>query len=165
MGTLIQNLLALARNRDAVDREEPVDVAAAATAAWNHVETGAATLDVGTDLTVEADRSRLQQLFENLFGNAIEHGGEEVTVTVDDLPDGRGFYVADDGPGIPADDRDRLFEFGYSTAPEGTGIGLFVVAEIARAHGWEVVATDRDGGGARIEISGRVPEDTPGTAG
>ena len=84
--------------------------------------------------------------------DAVEHGGRDVTVTVGDLD--RGFYVADDGPGIPEEERDRVFESGYTTAKEGTGFGLSIVAEIAEAHGWEVRATESADGGARFEVTG-----------
>jgi signal transduction histidine kinase len=62
-----------------------------------------------------------------------------VTVTVGALPDG--FFVADDGPGIPPSDREQVLEMGYSTSREGTGFGLAIVAEIAEAHGWDVAIT------------------------
>jgi signal transduction histidine kinase len=82
----------------------------------------------------------------------VEHAGEDVTVTVGDL-DG-GFYVADDGPGIPESDRERVFETGYSTSDGGTGFGLEIVATVATAHGWDVRVTDAADGGARFEFTG-----------
>ncbi|WP_239640455.1 sensor histidine kinase [Halogeometricum pallidum] len=88
---------------------------------------------------------------ENLFDNAVRHGGERVTVTVDRLSDG--FSVEDDGPGIPAEERDDVFEYGYSTADDGTGFGLNIVAEIADAHDWDVAVSEGDGG-ARFEVTG-----------
>jgi signal transduction histidine kinase len=84
--------------------------------------------------------------------NAVDHGGS--TVELGELEDGDGFYVADDGPGIPDDKRERVFEMGYSTATEGTGFGLAIVADIAHRHGWTIRAAESDGGGARIEIRG-----------
>ena len=84
--------------------------------------------------------------------DAVEHGGRDVTVTVGDLD--RGFYVADDGPGIPEEERDRVFESGYTTAREGTGFGLSIVAEIAEAHGWEIEVAESTDGGARFEVTG-----------
>lgn len=77
-----------------------------------------------------------------------------MTITVGRYADGTGFYVADDGPGIPADERERVFESGYSTADEGTGFGLAIVDEIVEAHGWEIEVTDSDDGGVRFEITG-----------
>jgi signal transduction histidine kinase len=75
-----------------------------------------------------------------------------VTVRVGDLGDG--FYVADDGPGIPADRREDVFEPGYSTARDGTGFGLSIVRELADLHGWTVRATESESGGVRFEITG-----------
>jgi nitrogen fixation/metabolism regulation signal transduction histidine kinase len=99
-------------------------------------------------------------------GTSAEHGsassrtgsdeaadrGSGVTVRVGGLDDG--FYVEDDGPGIPDADRDSVFEAGYSTAEESSGFGLTIVQQIAAAHGWTVRATDAAGGGARFEFTG-----------
>jgi signal transduction histidine kinase len=88
------------------------------------------------------------------FRNAAEHGGPDVTVTVGALPDATGFYLADDGLGIPAEKREAVFEYGVPTAAEGTGFGLAIVSRIAEAHDWEIDATESDDGGARFEITG-----------
>jgi signal transduction histidine kinase len=64
-----------------------------------------------------------------------------------------GFYVADDGPGIPPDDHEEVFTTGYTTAVEGTGFGLRIVEQVAEAHGWDVDVTDGSAGGARFEIT------------
>ena len=131
---------------------------------------------------VTADAGRLQQLLENLLRNAMEHGSTSdraarddvaehgsagsqappddavdpfdpaVAVTVGHLDDEPGFYVADDGPGIPPEERESIFEHGYTTEQDGTGLGLTIVDRIADAHGWTVTATDADAGGARFEI-------------
>jgi signal transduction histidine kinase len=111
------------------------------------------TLRTETDATLSADRRKLRRLFENLFANAAEHGTTDrddgLTVEVGDTE--RGFYVADDGPGIPERDREVVFERGYSTA-DGTGYGLAIVAELAAAHGWSVSVTESESGGARIDV-------------
>jgi len=151
MDALVEDLLSLARAGDAIDDPEPVDLGALTRRCWDGVDTGDATLDVATDRTVRADESRLRQLLENLVGNAVEHGGQRVTVG--DLPGG--FYVADDGPGIPPEERDRVLEGGSSTA-DGTGLGLRIVAEIAAAHGWELSVAESEAGGARFEFTGVV---------
>ena len=73
-----------------------------------------------------------------------------LTVTVGALADG--FYVADDGTGIPADERETVFEPGHSTMNGGTGLGLAIVEQIIAAHEWNVTLTTADRGGARFEI-------------
>ena len=119
--------------------------------AWETVDTHGATLVTQADTILIADRSRLHQLIENLIRNAIEHGGEAVTVTIGDRANG--FYVADDGPGIPVNERDEVFETGYSTREDGTGFGLNIVREIVDAHGWGIAVAESAEGGARFEIT------------
>jgi signal transduction histidine kinase/PAS domain-containing protein len=155
MDAMIDDLLTLARAGEVEDRST-VALAAAAERAWESVDESAAALRVEADRTVRADRGLLDRLLENLFRNAVEHGStaddDPVTVTVGDLPDG--FSVADDGPGISPDDRDRVFDAGYTTDRDGTGFGLAIVAEVAAAHGWSVRATESESGGTRIEVTG-----------
>jgi PAS domain S-box-containing protein len=164
MDQLIEDLLALAREDGPVDDPDPVELAAVAEKSWGTVDTGTAGLVVEAEGTVLADRVRLRQLLENLFGNAVEHGGPDVTVRIGMLAgagtadgDGvgkEGFYVEDDGSGIPAEERDRVFDRGFSTADRGTGFGLAIVERVAEAHGWDVAATESEAGGARFEITG-----------
>ncbi len=73
-----------------------------------------------------------------------------VNVTVGALDDG--FYVADDGPGIPDDEKEDVFDRGYTTHQDGTGFGLRIVEVVANAHGWDVELVDSESGGARFEI-------------
>lgn len=150
--SLIENLLILAREGEQIRDVETVDLAELAEASWENVKTAEATLGIETECRVRADESRLQQLLENLFRNAVEHGGADVTVTIGEL-DG-GFYVADDGARIPESIRDQLFERGVSSGGGGIGFGLTIVKTIADAHGWDVGVTDSERGGARFEIQG-----------
>ena len=154
MEGLIDDVLALARQGQPIDEPEPVSLGMTARAAWGMVETGDATLVEGDDVTVLADPDRLQQLLENLFRNAIEHGGAGVTVSIGALADGDGFSVADDGDGIPKDERGDIFASGYTTNEDGTGFGLAIVQEIADAHRWEVAVTESTEGGAQFEFRG-----------
>ena len=148
---LIEDVLTLAKTGATISDTEPVDVAAVAREAWASVDADEATFSVDDSLgTVEADPERLRTVFENLFRNAVTHGGPGVTVSVDAL-DG-GFAVADTGPGVPADKRDEVFEAGVSTGDGTTGLGLSIVEEIAAAHGWEVSLTDSPAGGAQFEF-------------
>ena len=90
--------------------------------------------------------------FRNLLENAVEHGGSDVTVTVGELADG--FYVADDGTGIPAADRDAIFHEGYTTAADngGTGLGLAFVQKLAGVYDWGLAVTKSVAGGSRFEF-------------
>ncbi|PSP28039.1 hybrid sensor histidine kinase/response regulator [Halobacteriales archaeon QH_2_65_14] len=148
---LIDDLLTLAQEGEGVTDLEPVELGDVVERCWGNVETAGATLVADVDRTVSADRGRLQQLLENLFRNAVEHGPDDVTVTVGILADG--FYVADDGPGIPESERETVFDAGYSTT-SGTGFGLVIVETIATAHGWDVRVTESDDGGMRVELTG-----------
>jgi len=157
MNTLITDMLHLARAGQTIDDTTHLSLKDAVEAAWSMVETpstAALTTTPGTgEFTVVGDESRVRQLFENLFRNAIEHAGEDVKVTVGVLDNGDGFYIADDGPGIPDEDRDRVFDSGYTTIEDGSGLGLVTVQRIVDAHNWNVTVTDSNDGGARFEIS------------
>jgi PAS domain S-box-containing protein len=150
---LIEDLLTLARGETTIENAEEIDLEAVATEAWGHVDTEEATLTVADGVsTATGDAGRLIQLFENLFRNAVEHGGTDVTVTVDRLDEGDGFYVEDDGGGIPRERRDDAFKHGVTSSEGGTGFGLSIVTDIAKAHGWTVSVTDGSDGGARFEF-------------
>lgn len=151
---ITDDVLTLARVGDSVSDVDPVSLSAIATDAWSVIEHPEATLTVESDCRFDADSTRLQQLFENLFRNAIEHGGSTVTVQVGAIDDAAGFYVADDGTGIPESDREKVFESGYSTNSEGTGLGLDIVKEIVDGHDWAITVTASRDGGARFEVTG-----------
>ena len=153
MERLIDDLLTLARGESTVTETNQIDLTTITTEAWGYVDTAEATLTVADTVPrVAGDASRLTQLFENLFRNAIQHGGEAVTVTVGQLEDGDGFYVADDGDGIPPAKREEVLEHGVTSTKGGTGFGLSIVEDIAKAHGWTVRVTEGTAGGARFEF-------------
>ena len=165
MDTLVDDLLELARKGASVTDPTPSSLRTLAESSWQNVETGAAELVVAGDRTVLVDSGRAKQLLENLFRNAVEHGtsegrpeadggvdsGSPVTVTVGESP--TGFYVEDDGAGIPASRRESVLGAGYSTGG-GTGFGLAIVERIAEAHGWTVSVGESEAGGARFEFTG-----------
>lgn len=154
MNELISDLLVLAREGTEIDRAEATQITALAEECWSFVSGDSATISVTTDVTVVGDRSRLRQLFGNLFQNAISHGDENVVVRVGQLNDKSGIYVEDNGPGIPEQNCHQVFNDGYSTRDSGTGYGLTIVKQIVEAHGWDIRVTDTAGGGARFEITG-----------
>ena len=157
MTELINGLLTLAKQGELVGERRPVNLSTVAAAAWETVSTEPARLRVDDDVIVEADSAALRRLLENLFRNAVEHGttqdgrdgAEPLSVSVGAL-DG-GFYVEDDGVGVPEDERETVFQSGVSSAG-GTGFGLTIVEEIAAAHDWRVTLTESDAGGARFEF-------------
>ncbi|ELZ50481.1 HTR-like protein [Halorubrum coriense DSM 10284] len=179
MEQIIRDVLTLTRDDIVIQPSEEVAVEATATDAWESIDTEHVELTVSEALpTVTADPDRLRRLFENLFRNTVEHTipsnqsepnqktdptdekssnsqenwrGDGVTVTVQPFEDG--FYIADNGPGIPAAERNVAFNPGYSTRSGGTGLGLAIVKQIIEAHDWEVTLTVADCGGAKFEIN------------
>jgi PAS domain S-box-containing protein len=180
MGRMIDELLSLARQGNIVGEMEPVELRAAATEAWATVDTDDCTLLVETERVLDADPDRLQDLLGNLFRNTVEHGSTSSRSATDDPAEHGsaseqglsgetslrtdvathvrvgdcedGFYLADDGPGIPEDERALVFESGYTTRENGTGYGLSIVEQVAEAHGWTVDVTESERGGARFEF-------------
>jgi signal transduction histidine kinase len=183
MQTMIEELLTLTRSGGDVDEEklQQVALSAATEDAWDTAETNGVTLETALpdEWTVHADPGLFQNVLENLFRNAADHNEPPLTVRVgtferrvgeetpqtakrEGVGDGgvsmgeqieRGFYVEDDGTGIPADERDDIFDHGYTTDQQGTGFGLSIVRDIIDAHGWTVTVTEGSDGGARFEIT------------
>lgn len=181
MNAIIDDVLTMAREGSHVEECEDVSLGAVAETAWEQVATGDAELAITGDVTIRADPDRLQRLLENCFRNSIEHGsgGEEsdtdrLTVTVGPIgtaepgslrsADQYGFFVADDGVGIPADRRESVFEPGHTSSADGTGLGLSIVQVIAEAHSWSVRAVAAEDGGARFEFTGVPPVSHPASS-
>ncbi len=154
MERLVEDLLRVARQGNVVTDPESVEMASVIETAWEGTGGMAegAMLEADDIPNVSGDPDRLCELFENVFLNAIEHGGENVTVTVGPLDSG--FYIEDTGPGIPPEHLPNVFNHGFTTAEDGSGYGLSIVRTIASAHGWDVSATKGSAGGARFEFTG-----------
>lgn len=160
METIVEDVLALAREGDAIGDLAATSINDVTEYCWGNVETGAATLEVVDSTTFMADRSALEHIFENLFRNAIEHGSgtsdsadsKPLVVRVGTVEGG--FYVEDTGRGLPEDLQSTIFESGVTTQQGGTGIGLSIVQKLVAAHGWTIEATDGSDGGARFEVTG-----------
>lgn len=149
MESLITETLSLAREGADVGERQPVQLSTVARTAWETVEPRTATLVVESDRVVQADESRLRQLFENLFRNVDEHCGPEVAVTVEGTPDG--FAVGDTGPGLPEEVADSLFGGTYGKGRRG--LGLLVIERVVSGHGWNGSVETGDAG-TRFEFSG-----------
>jgi signal transduction histidine kinase len=163
---LVDDLLLLAKSEQSQFlRVEPVDVRPFVEQLWD----GATLLaqrrfELGPipDGTLRADPDRLAQALRNLISNAVEHTADGVGLVrmrIEQLRGGRlRFLVEDDGPGIPSEQRERVFDRFHRTdsardrASGGTGLGLAIVRAIALAHGGDVSAARSPEGGARIEL-------------
>jgi signal transduction histidine kinase len=164
MESTIDNMLQLARAGEAVDATEACSLGDLVGEVWETLETDGAELECAVgDVAIEADPARLFQVLENLLGNALAHNDTPLTVRVGlicgdgELEDAAalgGFFVEDDGRGIPRDERGGVFEHGYTTDRMGYGYGLSIVRAIVEAHGWEIRVTEGSDGGARFELVG-----------
>jgi PAS domain S-box-containing protein len=152
MTAIIDDVLTLAREDQVLEDVEAVPLSAAVRRCAQTVTHEAIDIEVTADATVRADRRRLIRILENLLRNAVEHADNATVIRVGTLEERDGFYVADDGDGIPAEERDSVFDPGYSTAQDGTGLGLHIVAELVAAHHWDLRVTESAEGGARFEI-------------
>ncbi|TKX53422.1 PAS domain S-box protein [Halorubrum sp. SP3] len=159
---LVSELLTLARQGTGMDEPAEFALASVARDAWETAagDDGDAQLVVARDARMYGDRGRTRQALENLFRNATEHakpgastdegvgGGEtrngdesdgaDDALTVLVTATERGFLVADDGIGIDPDDRESVFDSGFTTRADGTGYGLDIVREVVESHGWTV---------------------------
>jgi signal transduction histidine kinase len=117
--------------------------------------------------TVSGDKRRLERVLANLVQNAVRYGGGVTEVRVAAAPGRRGdeavrqvrLVVDDSGPGVPVEDRDRIFERfsrgsgGDRDGTRGVGLGLALVRDLVAAHGGEVWVEERPGGGARFVVA------------
>ncbi len=161
---LVDDLLLLAKaEQTEFLRPEPIELTPYVHELWDGITLLAARrfeLGAVPAGTLTADPDRLAQALRNLVSNAIDHTASPQGLVRLHLelraPDRLRFLVTDDGPGIPAVDRDRVFDRFYRTdaardrASGGTGLGLAIVRAIAEAHGGRVVAGVAPEGGASI---------------
>ncbi|MBX0305855.1 histidine kinase N-terminal 7TM domain-containing protein [Haloarcula salinisoli] len=186
MAAIITDLRTLAEQGKSVESTDSVPFDATVRTAWAHVDTGSATLAIERDGTIAAEQSRLLSILENLIQNSVEHGSTSNRTESDDAveghgPDARddrdtadtalsitvrltdeGFVFEDDGCGIDAD-LDRLFDYGYTTSSQGTGLGLCIVQTMVQSHGWSI-RVDPDHDGARFVVSDAVTSVGPAEA-
>jgi signal transduction histidine kinase len=164
LGRLVDDLLLLARaderglqpRRDEVDLDELVEAERA-----RPYDDGVRT-EVRTEpVRVVGDRGQLVRVLRNLVDNAHRHAGSQVVVTLGRDGDHAAIDVADDGPGVPADERTRIFERfvrlddARARADGGSGLGLSIVAEVVAAHDGKVWVEENPGGGALFRV--RLP--------
>lgn len=154
---LIEEIL-LASRLDAVrdlDRSEPIDLLALAAEEASHYDVEAD----GEPVTVQGDRVLLRRLVRNLLENARRYAGDgPIDVSVVSEAGRAVLEVRDHGPGVPAGERERIFEPFYRLQAtretgRGSGLGLALVRGIARRHGGEAVCLAADGGGSRFRVT------------
>jgi signal transduction histidine kinase len=152
MESLVDDFETIIDSGAIIKERHPISLRNLVTDSWNNITAEEASLEIETTTTIQADPDRLQEVLENLLRNAVEHGGADVSITIGDLADRSGFYVADDGPGIPSADYETVFEWGYTTHASGSGFGLWIVETFVAAHGWSITVTESATGGTRFEI-------------
>jgi signal transduction histidine kinase len=159
---LIAQLLVLAKAdaHQPAARRQPVDLAALL------ADLGAATpapgisieLSVPTGMTTTGNPEDLSRMFRNLVDNAVRYARHRVLVTAAAGPAIVVVQIADDGPGIPAEERERVFgrfvrlDASREQASGSAGLGLAIAREIATAHGATIVLTEAPGGGTRAVV-------------
>lgn len=162
---LVDDLLVLARRDSGVaPRREPVDLDDLVVEEARRIRVegrGEVDLRGVTGAQLVGDPDELRRVVRNLLDNAARHAARHVAVACREERGGVVLEVADDGPGIDAADRERIFER-FARLDEarggdsgGTGLGLAIVAAITRAHGGTVTVDDTPGGGARFTV--RLP--------
>jgi len=156
---LVGDLLAAVRTESAgATLREPVDLGALVR---DECARTGAELTGGEDVTLVGDGKMLRVLVRNLLENARRHASGslvEVSLTPTDGGGGAELVVDDRGPGVPEEERERIFEAFYRPAGHregadgGVGLGLALARQIARAHGGDVHHHPRDGGGSRFVV-------------
>jgi len=152
---LRDDLVTTLRTGEIVSETERIELESVMDDVWTAVDppqTASVTVEEGTQ--IEADTDALQRMLENLVGNSIEHGPDDVAIQIGEF--GSGVYYEDSGPGIDPELRDRIFTPGFSTknGEEGIGMGMASVRQIVLAHGWEIHIKDgEDLDGVRFEIT------------
>lgn len=151
---IIDNIRWLSTFGQTIEETEAVQVSSLVRDVWRSLEhSEAAELEVSMDGTIKAEPKRLKSVFDNIFKNSLRYAGEDCHITVE-VTDNGDINISDDGPGIPEDEQENLFEYGYTTSDEGTGFGLSLVKTVVDAHGWNIEVDGSYTDGARFKISG-----------
>jgi signal transduction histidine kinase len=169
MTRLVEDLLEVSRLKSgSLDiRLEPTDLVEVCEDVTTSRQASAPTHDIrfnyhGNAVVGEWDHDRLHQIVDNLVGNAVKYSPAGGTVTIDLAVERESRYVvltvSDEGPGIPAEDRDRIFSAFYRTHEaeisqiNGLGLGLYIVGELVAAHGGTIRVDESPSGGAAFHV-------------
>ena len=151
--TMIDELLdSVERSKVNVESTQ-IQLAELAPRVWDDlpIKGESATLRVDTDRVIRGNPIHMEQLLEKLFENSIEHSEGRVIVRIGDLEDG--FYVEDNGPGIPDSIHDDVIKGGFTTRDHGMGLGLTIVVQIVDLYDWNWTLTTSEDGGVRFEFT------------
>jgi two-component system sensor histidine kinase MtrB len=163
---LVEDLMEISRLDARQERveEEPVDLASLAKAVVQSRGWGSRVAMHPDELVLRSDRRRLERIVANLVGNAVEHGGRDVSVRVGRDGTGPFVEVADGGGGIPPEHLPHLFERFYKADPArsgGSGLGLVIAMENARLLGGDIEVWSEVGVGSRFTLRLPVTESLP----
>ncbi|WP_121821090.1 PAS domain-containing protein [Halostella salina] len=152
---LVDDVAGVLRSGTIVGEREEIDVGHIAAGVWEALDRCSEddAIEIRDSPTVRADGDAVRRMLDNVLGNSLEHGETPVKVRVGELEDG--FYIEDNGPGIPEENREQVFEQGFSTKDTGdeTGMGMASLRQIVLAHGWRIDIADADElDGVRFEI-------------
>ncbi|MQA10478.1 MAG: HAMP domain-containing protein [Pseudonocardiaceae bacterium] len=166
LSALLDGLLALARS-DAgeLPAAEPVELVTQARSAIDRMPPGAPAVRIagpGTECWARASHAEVELVLDNLLRNAARYARAQVVVSVLSAGAWVRLVVDDDGPGVPAEHRQRVFDRFYRVADDrartsgGSGLGLALVAEVVRRRGGRVALTESPDGGARVQVAWRA---------
>lgn len=153
MEDLVEDVETLARGeRTEMTAIRSINFVDLVTQIWEMIDTGESSLTVAAppETVINVSKAEFRPMIQNLLKNALDYGPADVSITIGTLNDG--FFVEDDGDGIPVERRDEIFEKGYTTAADGAGTGLAIVADVAEAHEWELDVVEGREGGARFRV-------------
>jgi signal transduction histidine kinase len=160
---LIAELLVLAKAdaQQVAARRQPVDLAALLAGLRDATPAPGISIDLSVPpgTATAGNPEDLSRMFRNLLDNAVRYARHRVLITAAGGPDGVVVEIADDGPGIPAEERERVFgrfvrlDASREQASGSAGLGLAIAREIAAAHGAAIVLTEAPGGGTRAVVT------------
>jgi len=147
---ILEDVLYITKSNTDELNKQNITLKSIANECWKNLNVKNSELKINTDKIISQNKKLSSRLFENLFKNSIEHGGDNVRITIGGTKNG--FYVEDNGTGIPKNKRGKIFNQNYSTSETGEGLGLSIVEHVCDLHEWTITITESKTGGARFEI-------------